>query len=221
MPSPSSPLRLRALASVSGLLALLGACDAGGAADSGEPCAPPFLVATDIDETLTTSDSEWLEQIVDPTHDPQMRPDANTLMNAYADLGYRVLYVTARGEDMTLADGRSSREASWDWLVAHDFPGAEDDLFLAEGIGAAGDAAVAYKSAVLVNLHDQGWTTSWAYGNAESDIEAFLAAGVDADRVFLTGELAGTMGVQPITDDEAYTSHLGSQMPGVDEVACP
>src|SRR4051812_10555050 len=37
-------------------------------------------VVTDIDETLTTDDNEFLYQIADPSYDPAMRPDADTLM---------------------------------------------------------------------------------------------------------------------------------------------
>ncbi len=77
--------------------------------DSGDDTAAPdpecpavsdtttTLLVTDIDETLTTLDSEFLAQLADPTYVPEMRPDANTLMQGYYALGYRILYVTARG----------------------------------------------------------------------------------------------------------------------------
>src|SRR5688500_8683552 len=78
-------------------------------------------VATDIDETLTVSNDEWDAQVDDPTHDPVMRPDADTLLRGYAGLGYRIVYITARYEGFELLDGRSATEATVDWLVAHDF----------------------------------------------------------------------------------------------------
>jgi phosphatidate phosphatase PAH1 len=190
--------------------------DSGGTAD----CVPTMLVATDIDETLTTSDGEWLSQLGDPTHDPAMRPEADLLMQGYAELGYRVVYITARGEDMSLTDGRTSREATWDWLQAHGFPGEESDLFLAEGIGAAGDPAVEYKSGVLAELAAEGQTAEWAYGNADTDILAFQAAGIADDRIFLVGELAGTMGVNPLTDEQAYGDHRSAQLDAVSPTDC-
>lgn len=177
-------------------------------------------MVTDIDETLTTLDAEWFAQVADPSHDPAMRPDADTLLRAYADLGYRVFYVTARGEDMTLSDGRSSREATADWLVAHGFPFTENALFLASGVGVAGDAAVAYKTGVLTDLQAGGRDLAYAYGNATSDIDAFQAADIPDDVIFLVGELAGEMGVQPIPDEEAYTAHVVAWMPGVPEALC-
>ena len=44
---------------------------------------------------------------------------------------------------------------------------------------------------------------------------------MSAETVFLVGELAGTMDVQPITDEEAFTTHLAEQMGGVAAVQCP
>lgn len=184
------------------------------------PCVPTWAVYTDIDETLTTDDHEWLEQLLDASYDPAMRPDANTLMNAYADLGYGVWYITARGEDIDMDDGRTAREATLDWLLLHGFPATGERVLLAEGLGVSGDAAVEYKAGAIEALAEVGWEAAWAYGNAESDIEAFLLAGIPADHVFLVGELAGTMDVQPIPDVEAYTQHLADQMPGVAEAEC-
>jgi phosphatidate phosphatase PAH1 len=189
--------------------------------DSAAPCVPPYAVFTDIDETLTTLDEEWLAQIADPSHDPAMRPGASALMQGYAERGYAVFYVTARGEDIELSDGRSARQASEDWLKAHDFPWVQGALYLADGLGAHGDSAVEYKAEVIRDLEGEGWQAVWAYGNAESDILAFQEAGLTDDHIFLVGELAGTMGVQPIPDEDAYEAHLAEQLPLVDEVACP
>jgi phosphatidate phosphatase PAH1 len=189
--------------------------------DSQAPCVPPYAVFTDIDETLTTTDEEWLAQLGDPAHDPAMRPGADALMQGYAERGYAVFYVTARGEELELSDGRSARQASEDWLVAHGFPYAEGQLYLAEGLGALGDSAVEYKSEVIMDLEAEGWQADWAYGNADTDILAFQAAGIPDDHIFLVGELAGSMGVQPIVDEDAYEAHITEQLPEVGEVACP
>ena len=177
------------------------------------PCVSFRGVVTDIDETLTTADGEWLSQLADPTHDPLVRPDANVMMQTYADLGYGIFYVTARGEGGQLADGRSAREATEDWLRGHDFPVEGDRVFLAEGIGALGDSAVAYKSDVIDLLVADGWSFEWAYGNADTDVLAFQASGIADEQIFLVGELAGTMGVQPLQDEDAYTGHLVTQTP--------
>lgn len=195
----------------------------GKSADTGSSeteCVPTQLVATDIDETLTTADAEWISQLADPTYDPLERPAAAQMMNQYADAGYRVVYITARGEDTVLQDGRSGRQATLDWLVGHGFPATDTDLYLAEGIGASGDAAVTYKSGVLDDLAANGQTTAWAYGNADTDILAFQAAGIPDDHIFLVGELAGTMGVVGIPDDDAYRAHISEQFAQVVATDC-
>lgn len=183
------------------------------------PCQS--AVVTDIDETLTTLDSEWLKQIFNSRHDPAMRPDANTLMQGYADAGYHIFYLTARGELLRLLDGTSARQATKTWLKKHEFPFEDDDLFLASGLAAIDEEAATYKQAVVEDLMDQGWYIAYAYGNALTDIEAYKAAGIPDDRIFLVGKLAGQQGVSPIPTSEAYTEHLESFLPTVPSPQCP
>jgi phosphatidate phosphatase PAH1 len=212
---PRFPLLLTAVA------ACTPADDPAGDTDTDVAATSCHLVVTDIDETLTTADSEWILQLGDASHDPAMRPDADTLMQSYADKGFGVVYVTARGEDLTLSDGSSARDATVGWLEDHGFPVDEADVYLADGAGALGDAAVGYKAGVIQGLLDRGDVVDWAYGNAESDIEAYQQEAIPDDHVFLVGKLAGQMGVEPVPDADAYTSHEASQLPLVAEVdAC-
>lgn len=165
-------------------------------------------VVTDIDETLTTLDSEWLTQIAIPSHDPAMRPDADTLMQTYVHKGYRVFYVTARGESLQLLDGTPARDATEAWLSAHGFPYTTDGVFLAGGLGALGNAAVGYKAGVIEDLQAAGFEIVAAYGNADTDIEAYRQAGLPDEDLYLVGALAGTLGVFGISDEDAYTNAL-------------
>jgi phosphatidate phosphatase PAH1 len=193
---------------------LLAGC-AGTASDDTAPACTAAIV-TDIDETLTTSDFEFLSQLTDGAYDPAMRPDADRLMQGYDDLGFAVVYVTGRGEDITLDDGRTAREATRDWLALHGFP-IDDEalLFLAPGIGANGDAAREYKGGVLQGLQADGYRFSYGYGNAEADIQAYQDSGMPDDVLFLVGELAGTMTVNAVPDEEAYSAHLTTFLPTV------
>lgn len=186
-----------------------------------EPCPPVddqtrAAVVTDIDETLTTSDSEWLTQIALPFHDPEMRPDADLVMQEYLARGYRIFYLTARGEGLFLLDGTSAREATEDWLEVHGFPYTSDGVFLANGIGALGGEAADYKTAVLEDLQAQGFDILYAYGNADTDIEAYYNVGLDPSTTYLVGALAGQLGVVGIPTDEAYAAHL----PSLADVPC-
>jgi phosphatidate phosphatase PAH1 len=129
-------------------------------------------------------------------------------MQTYVRRGYRVLYLTARGEGLRLLDGTTAREATEQWLEDHDFPYTSDGVFLADGVGALGGEAADYKIGVMEDLMDVGVTFAYAYGNADTDIEAFQAVGIPDDRIFLVGKLAGQMGVVPVTDAEAFDEHL-------------
>lgn len=204
------------------LLGLLGACAGDKAADTGTACVGGPAIATDIDETLTLSDGEYLGQLADPTYDPAERPDASTLMQRYHERGWRVFYVTARGDELVLNDGRGAQEATEDWLDDHGFPRAPDSVFLYPGTFVSGDDTVVYKAGVLADLGAAGWELGWAYGNAETDTQAWQQHGVPDDHIFLVGTLAGTMGVVGIEDEDAYTQHLADQDGSIETVsACP
>jgi phosphatidate phosphatase PAH1 len=176
-------------------------------------------LVTDIDETLTTDDDEFLAQIADPTHDPAMRPDASALMTGYHALGYRIFYVTARGDDLSLVDGTSAYDATSAWLDAHGFPVFDPaDIFLADGLGAFGDSAAEYKTGVVQDLIAGGFVMDYAYGNADSDVAAYQASAIADDHDFLVGDLAvdaATYGVVGILNEDAYTNHLASWLPSV------
>ena len=192
------------------MISLLAAC-ADAPQESPQPGDCPEAVVTDIDETLTTDDDEYMAQILDPSYDPAMRPDADTLMSDYGDLGYTVFFLTARGDDLTLSDGRTAREATEDWLDDHGFDAPAERVYLADGIGALGDDATTYKAGVLEDLQGAGWTFVEAYGNATTDMDGYAAAQLDPAHTWLVGELApdaGDWGVNPLTDEEAYTAHL-------------
>jgi phosphatidate phosphatase PAH1 len=182
--------------------------------DTGDAACPPVddatrsAVISDIDETLTTSDAEWLTQIVNPSHDPAMRPDADTLMRGYIDRGYRIFYITSRGELLRLLDGTTARDATETWLDDHGFPYRSDNVYMAPGLAALNGAAADYKTGVIEDLLADGFDVAYAYGNADTDIEAYKAAGIPDDDIFLVGQLAGQFGVVPIETPDAYTNHL-------------
>ncbi|MCA9493260.1 MAG: hypothetical protein KC621_25185 [Myxococcales bacterium] len=167
-----------------------------------------IAVVSDIDETLTTSDNEWLTQIALPNTDPRMRPEADAVMWAYVQKGYRVIYVTSRGEGLRLLDGTTARDATERWLDDHGFPWTSDGVFLADGVGALGGEATDYKTDTLQGLIDAGVTIAFAYGNADTDIAAYINVGIPSDHIFLVGKLAGGLGVEGIPDAEAYGDHL-------------
>lgn len=178
-------------------------------------------VVTDIDETLTTSDSELFKQMIFPAYDPLERADGSELMSAYAARGYRVVYITGRPDEFWLGDGRSERQGTTDWLAAHGFPLRQDlsHAFLSPDVVTALYPR-GYKGEAVKALQAQGYAVDYAYGNAQTDFEAYADAGVAKSRTFSIGKLAGFGGTQPISG-EGYTAHMAAHMAGVPAVCDP
>lgn len=94
------------------------------------------VVVTDIDGTLTSSEYAALTDVVGlPPAD--VRPGAAEMMNAFAERGYHLFYLTARPEWMM--------PLSREWLPLRGFPPGVLHTTLSKA-GALGGAAVTYKS---------------------------------------------------------------------------
>jgi hypothetical protein len=155
------------------------------------------VVLTDIDETLTLSDSEQFMEVEDPTYVPKSRPGAVALTQAWADKGYLVIYITARPAIM--------RPETAAWLEGQSY--ASGPLITATGI-VLGSATQTYKAAWVKRLiEDFGWNVAAAYGNADTDFGAFAEGGVAPEATFSIGELAGYQGTTAIENDD-YTDHI-------------
>jgi len=176
--------------------------------EADQSCAPhytwllepgsPFILA-DIDGTLTLSDEELFMQVNDAAYDPLLKGAAVELMQAWASKGYTVVYMTARPHVL--------RNETRAWLATHDFPAGP---LISSNSLAVGSSALEYKSAWGSRLlSDFGWSPVAFYGNADTDIGAYEAAGVPKDITFIIGELAGTEGTVAIEDDD-YTAHIAA-----------
>lgn len=177
-------------------------------------------IVTDIDETLTISDAEFLTQLGDSTYDPVERDGAAEMVTAYADLGYRIMYLTARAENLMASDnGETSRELTERWLMEHGFPldEANTEVVLSEML-VLGESARTYKAEAIAALQADGWRFDYAYGNATSDIDAYADAGIGLDVTFIIGEHAGEGGTVAI-DGEGWVDHTAAFLPMV-PLAC-
>ena len=161
------------------------------------------VVVSDIDGTLTASDSQLFMQILDGSHVPVPYPDAVALTTAHAAKNAIVVYLTGRPYWLT----RQTR----DWLAnlgfatgpLHVTDSNEEAVPAESGVGA-------FKLAWLQGLKAQGHLIDFAYGNATTDIYAYLGAGIAADVTWIIGDHAGEMGTHAVTG--AWTAR-------VDEVA--
>jgi hypothetical protein len=167
------------------------------------------LIVLDIDGTLTTSDSEVLQDTIDefflPIYEgsylPEAYPGAIALTQALADKGYVLVYLTGRPYWLT----RITRE----WLQELGFAPGHLHLTDSNGEALPTEGGVgSYKRDYLLGLLAMGYTIEYAYGNATTDIWAFEQAGIDKSKTFIIGDHAGEEGTQGIAGD--YLLHLAA-----------
>ena len=158
-------------------------------------------------------------QIADGTYDPVEREGASELIGAYADLGYRIMYLTARSEDIELeGTGETAREATERWLVEHEFPtDPETTVVVLSSMFVFDDTAQEYKADALMEQQAAGWRFDYAYGNATSDIGAYADAGIDTAVTFIIGEHAGEGGTVAVAG-EGWVEHAEAHLPTVPAV---
>jgi hypothetical protein len=154
------------------------------------------VVVTDIDATLTTDDNQNLMQIPDATYVPMMMGHANAMLQAWDAKGYPVIYLTARPH--------VERIESRVWLRDEMFP--TGPLITATDV----EEPAAYKTLWLKRMVDDfGWNIVAAYGNAQTDIDAYNNVAIPKADTFIVGPLAGTDGTQPI-DGMDFAAHTAS-----------
>jgi hypothetical protein len=151
------------------------------------------LVLTDIDGTLTASDSELFEQILDGSQVPVPYPGAVDLTREHAALSSVVVYLTGRPHWLT--------QKTRDWTEDLGFALGPLHVAATEAQALPGESGVgAYKLAWLEGLFAQGYTVDFAYGNASTDVYAYLGAGLDPSVVWIIGDHAGDEGTNAATD---------------------
>jgi hypothetical protein len=159
-------------------------------------------VVFDIDGTLTTDDFELITQVFDQlakgSYKPKAYPAGTQVARTWHDKGYLLVYLTGRPDWL--------RRITLPWLQDQNAP--PGPLHLTDTNGQAlptANGVGTYKTAYLNELKQQGVTLHAAYGNATTDIQAYLAAGVPKERVFIIGKHGGEQGTVALND---YPSHL-------------
>jgi phosphatidate phosphatase PAH1 len=131
------------------------------------------VIASDMDGTLTASENEYPKTLV-TGGDVAVQPDAPAALMSAAVRGVTVVYITARGDRFT--------QDTRDWLVAKGFP--RGPLVMpASIITLPGDDTIEFKTSALARL--SGFTLLAGFGNRATDVAAYSAAGLPADRIFI------------------------------------
>lgn len=130
------------------------------------PGTPMFV--SDVDGTLTGTETEEFTALLSGEL-PDMHPDASLAFQRLVEKGYHPMYLTARPEWLV---GRTR-----EFVDTYDFPPGIVHTTL--GLtGATGASAATYKTEELALLAGKGMLPAWAFGNTETDAEAYDNAGV-------------------------------------------
>jgi hypothetical protein len=169
------------------------------------PHTPVFV--SDVDGTLTTSENEEFTALLGGTT-PVMNAEASNALGLLAERGYRPLYLTARPEFLV----QHTRQ----FLVGHGFPPGVVHTTLTL-TGATGAGAAAYKTAELADLAGKGLVPTFAFGNTDTDAEAYENASIPAAHRFFFQFTDTRFGGRRI---EAYTELLG-EFRALPSATCP
>lgn len=152
------------------------------------------LALTDIDGTMTQSDAELFQQMFDGSHVPVPYPGAVDLTTAHAGRGHVVLYLTGRPYWLTRHTRTWLTDLAFEPGPLHVTDSNSEAVPSESGVGA-------FKRAYIQSLLDAGYQLDIdvAYGNATTDIYAYLGAGLPAGDVWIIGDHAGEQGTNAAT----------------------
>ena len=146
------------------------------------------VVVTDVDGTMTTSDTELFQELYDGDYVPVEFPGAQDLTHAHTERGHVVVYLTGRpywllGITRAWLDGQGFAPGP-----VHVAPTNAEALPTEGGVGT-------FKATYLAGLTAKGYVVDLAYGNASTDIYAYAANDLDA---WIIGEHAGEQGTHAV-----------------------
>ncbi|MDX1457376.1 MAG: hypothetical protein R3276_07280 [Marinobacter sp.] len=166
-------------------------------------------VLFDIDGTLTINDFEAYADYVG-IKTAQAHSYAPETVNAYRAKGYQILYLTARPYWVT-NDARPwfDHYGLLPWHY-HSNP---------YGDGPIPPDTLEFKTNYVKYLKETvGLDIIRAYGNADTDIAAYAAAGMPPEDTWIIGEHAGEQGTQPIYGD--YSNHYSTIVASTPNADC-
>ncbi|KAI6187910.1 Protein retinal degeneration B [Aphelenchoides besseyi] len=123
--------------------------------------------------------------------DPRVRPGAVDVVRYWQQLGYLVIYVTARPDMQQRVVGA--------WLAQHNFP--HGLLFFTPSISTD---PLRHKTQHIRHLIDIGLKIQAAYGSSK-DVSVYSAAGVDAEHIF---KVSGSRRRGCVSLEDGYAQHL-------------
>lgn len=166
-------------------------------------------VLFDIDGTITKNDFEAVGDYLG-TDKAENYPFATDVVNAYREKGYQLIFLTGRPywvAKNTRAWFDYSGLKPW-----HLHTNANSDNLL-------NMQTQAYKTDYINYLKNTvGLNIVRAYGNAQTDIDAYADAGIDVSETYIIGSNAGNNGTQPLTG--SYENHYYNVVLNQPDASC-
>jgi phosphatidate phosphatase PAH1 len=172
------------------------------------------LTVFDIDGTLTIDDGELVHEVFSDIffdeYVPQAYPSARELVQAHEGIGHIPVYLTGRPYWLTFHTRR--------WLTGGDFPLAPLRVTDSNTTSLPTEGNVGtYKKNFLTGLQSAGFVIDFAYGNASTDIYAYLGAGIPAALTWIIGKHAGEQGTNAVTGSWAARTAEVENLPAVEQ----
>ncbi len=148
-------------------------------------------MVTDIDATLTTSDSQVFYQIFDGSYVPETYPNAVDLTNAHMNRGYLVFYMTGRPYWLS--------PQTRGYLAARGF--AVGPLRVTDSVGdilPTEGSVGAYKLANLKAVLDAATSSTTPTATRRRTSTRTSVPGIPADHVWIIGDHAGEQGTHAV-----------------------
>lgn len=207
--------RCVALGTLPAVALVAGACGGGGEVSSAEPtdteapsttqgtegplpCAEDrHAVIVDLDGTVIVGAGEYDRWVAEPDYDPQVQPGAPELLRAWRERGYEIVYLAG-----SLSDGATDdvpiEEAASDWLARQGMPTGDGTHLRFWDVDAA--ELPNYKMQELLDLSNEGVSIDYGYTDAESDITAYRAGGLEPGNIFTRGPALGAQDTTGVTE---------------------
>jgi len=163
------------------------------------------FIIFDIDGTLTTGDGELIYQIFkkifSSDYVPKEYEGAQKALRILKKRGYKFIYITGRPYPL--------HQITRDWLSSKGM--IKGSLYLTKALNQSypSKAGVGrFKRNRIQLLLADGHKIVHAFGNADTDIYAYLQAGISASNVHIIGKHAGEESTQPIASYPEYYDTL-------------
>lgn len=178
------------------------------------PCddKPGPAVVTDIHGTLSVED--WLDNLGNQT----ARPGSVQMLQEYAKRGYSILYVSGAPRSIVPETVR--------WFKEKGYPTERAVLTMPETSSLVSSVNRRLKTMRLEEFAAKGYRVQYGYGDKDSDVQAYEAAGLTPDHIFTIGDDAGLLGTVALDKGKpaaqaGYEEHVRQFVATVPAVCAP